>query len=377
MVLIMFDNLLKRMHSMFNIPVQFLYSWIDYKKYANSLPSFRKIVKNLPQQNNGSLLIVSGRGMNLVWAQMWPIFSLAVRIHGYNGLVLTTRAQKHLNKYYKLLGLEFIFLDDLIKTAPANLPEELFSQIQKAVTFESIENLFYKEAPIGQIALSTYSRYHGTGIIDLNDSKVLEFVREWLLLIYQAMHIAEIVYEQYNVQYLFFTEVFMEEYGAFYYVALSKELNIIRFAGTVRDDAYILQHMTKSNDRQHHASLSPDSWEKIKAMPLTPKIEAELEQNFLDRYGDKWYRSKRNHSGTKIMPVEKARKILNIEKRRKVVVIYSHILYDTLFFFGTDLYNDYAEWLVETVRVACQNSAVDWLIKVHPSNLWRGELYAS
>ncbi|HHT9138678.1 MAG TPA: glycosyltransferase [Candidatus Wunengus sp. YC60] len=367
-------SLLKNLKSKSIAYRQSLYAWIDYRKYASSLHSFYKIAEKLPEQKNGSLLIVSGRGMNVLLAQLWPVFSLAVRVHGYRGLVLTTHTQQHLNRYFWLLGIEPIFLDDLIKVAPADLPVELSHQIQEATTFEAIKNLSYKETPIGQIALSTYSRYQGTGVIDLNNPTVLKFVREWIEQIYKAMQVAEMVYKQYNVQYLFFAEVFMEEYGAFYYTALLNDLNIIRFAGTVRDNAFILQHMTKSNDRCHHASLSPTSWKKVKAMPLTPKIEAELEQNFLDRYGDKWHRSKRNHPNTRIMPVEEARRILNIAEGRKIAVIYSHILYDTLFFFGTDLFNDYADWLVETVRVACQNPAVDWLVKVHPSNLWRGEL---
>jgi hypothetical protein len=374
MYITIFEKIINTINRVIDAWCRRLYAWNDYRKYASSLSSFHKIVRNLPPQNKGSLLIVSGRGMNIVWAQMWPIFSLAIRVHGYRGLVLTTHTHQYLNKYYRLLDIELLFLDDLTKTLPDNLPLELTHQIQEATTFEAIKNLFYKEAPIGQIALSTYSRYHGTGVIDLNNPAVLKFVKDWIETIYKAMQVAEIVYKQYNVQYLFFTEVFMEEYGAFYYTALSKELNIIRFAGTVRDDAYILQHMTKTNDRRHHASLSSTSWEKVKAMPLTPTVEAELEQNFLDRYGDKWHRSKRNHPNTRIIPVDEARKILDIANGRKVAVIYSHILYDTLFFFGTDLFNDYADWLVETVKVACQNPDLDWLIKVHPSNLWRGEL---
>ena len=34
-----------------------------------------------------------------------------------------------------------------------------------------------------------------------------------------------------------------------------------------------------------------------------------------------------------------------------------------------DLFDTYEEWLVETVRTACGNSAVNWIIKLHPANL--------
>jgi len=41
-------------------------------------------------------------------------------------------------------------------------------------------------------------------------------------------------------------------------------------------------------------------------------------------------------------------------------------LWDATFFFGENLFKDYEEWLIETVKVACQNTAVNWVIKVHP-----------
>ncbi len=351
-----------------------LYSWNDYRIYAKKISSFREIAQKITFHNKEALLVVSGRGMNVLLAQIWTVLSLSVRTYGYRGFVLTTHSQKNLNRYFKLLGLQLLWLDDLMQTTNIIVSEEFMRRINELSTFDDFRNLSYKEAPIGQIALSTYSRHHGTGIIDIADPKVRNAVTEWIFLIYRAMHVAELIVEKYNVRYLFFTEVFMEEYGAFYYVALSKNLNITRFAGTVRDDAIIAQHLTKENDRIHHASLSRRSWDKIKQLPVTSRIEAALTQNFVDRYGNKWHRSKRNHPNTQVMTVDEARNTLEIAPGRKVAVVFSHILYDTLFFFGTDLFENYAEWLVETVRIACQNSKLDWLIKVHPSNLWRGEL---
>ena len=100
----------------------------------------------------------------------------------------------------------------------------------------------------------------------------------------------------------------------------------------------------------------------------------ELEQNFSDRYGDRWQLSKRNQPNTRVMPASEARKILGVAPEKKIAVIYSHILYDTLFFFGSDLFPCYADWFVESVKAACKNPNVQWFVKVHPSNLWRGEL---
>lgn len=373
-ILSMHRNLFKKARAKIISYRQWLYVRIDYGKYALNLSFFRAIAGRLSCQNKGSLLIVSGRGMNVLWAQIWSIFSLALRIHGYRGLVVTSRSSKHLNRYYRLLNLELIYYEDIVKDLPATLPGEIKEAVKQASSVQDYRNISYKDMPIGEIALSTYTRYHGTGVIDLGKTEVVKGIQEWMNILCQAKEAAEHIYQKYNVKIIFVAEIFFEEYGAFYYMALFRDLNIIKFTGTVRDNAFIFQHLNKSNDRLHHASVSNSLWARIKDAPFTGKMEAELEQNFLDRYGNKWHRSKRNFPNTRIIPVQQARKELDIKLDRKVAVIYSHILYDSLFFFGTDLFEDYAQCLIETVRAAFQNPNVDWLVKVHPSNLWRGEL---
>lgn len=321
-----------------------------------------------------SLLIVAGRGMNVVWAQIWSIYSVVFKILGYKRYVLILKSQSHLHRYFTLLGIELIYLDDLNESVSNENSQLIFDQINKLTSYEEFRDLFYKGMPVGQISLSTFSRYHGTGRIRLEELSVLNEVREWANLICTTYDQAEYVYKKYNIKALFFTEVFMEEYGSYYYAALGNRLNVIRFAGTVRDNAIIVQHLNKENDRTHHASIAASTWESIKKQGYSDEIADELQQNFTDRYSTKWHRSSRNHPDTEIVNIDEAKKQLGIKQDRKVAIVFSHILYDTLFFFGTDLYDSYADWLINTIKVACKNDSVDWIIKVHPSNIWRGEL---
>ena len=362
-----FKNVLRRFYN-------WKYDRKDYQDYLKGAGSFQKIAANLPEQNDDSLMIISGRGMNVMWAQVWSVFSLAVRMRGYKGLVLTTRKQKLLNKYYKIFNLELIYYDDIQKEFSKKLNQDIATKFQLAESIQDYRNIAYKNIPVGEIAISTFSRYHGTGVIQLDDLEVVKQLREWVEILCQAAGIADFLYKKFNVKIIYVAEIFFEEYGAFYYTALAKKMNVIKFTGTVRDDAFILQHLNSENDRAHHASLSSHSWGKIKKAAYTNKIENDLMQNFLDRYGDKWHRSRRNYLDSKKTSVAEAKAILGVKPGRKVAVVFSHILYDAMFFFGTDLFSNYADWLVETVRVACDNPDLDWLIKVHPSNLWRGEL---
>jgi len=345
----------------------------DFKKYKSSIKPLINSLESLKQpEENKAFLIVSGNGMNVVWAQIWTVLSTGLLSKGHRGYVLTTKRQKNINRYLFLMRIKPIYLEDEL-TAFNHFPD-LDSSLTKLNTFEKIRDYKFEEAPVGQIALSTYSRNNLTGVIDISVPAVLKEIHGWIFRIIKSYCLAKDIYSRKKIEICFFTEVFMEEYGAFYYASIFNNLNVVRFAGTVRDDAIIVQHLNKANDRTHHASISQSSWNKIKSLSLNNEIKSKLNQNFSDRYSQKWFRSKRNFASSNIQNVDEAKELLKIDFTKKTAVIYSHILYDTLFFFGTDLYKDYAEWLIETVKIACENKNINWMIKVHPSNIWRGEI---
>jgi len=62
------------------------------------------------------------------------------------------------------------------------------------------------------------------------------------------------------------------------------------------------------------------------------------------------------------------RERLDLDPSKKTAFIFPHILWDATFFWGKCLFADYEEWFVETVRTACANDRVKWVIKVHPAN---------
>jgi len=346
----------------------------DFLAFSAAIHSYRRLIATLPTANQGGLLIVSGRGMNVLWAQLWTLLSICGRANRLKPYVLTTRNHDHLNRYFRLLDIELVFLDDWLEHVEAPLPIDFVTRLEEVKTFEDWRSLILDGVPIGDIALSTYCRFHGTGFVDISQQSVCDSVRQWIEQVWQAMVVSRKIFESFDIRATYHTEVFMEVYGGIDYAALNAGIKVIRFAGTVRDDAYIIQHRTKEADRFHQGALADTSWEKVKALPSLERIRTELDQNFADRYGDKWHRSKRNYSASIINDVTTARAELGVPEGRKVAVVYSHILYDTIFFFGTDLFKDYATWLIQTVQEAVANDKLDWYIKVHPSNIWRGEM---
>jgi hypothetical protein len=358
--------------------LEYVHSYRDYSRFRESIQDFRKAIMKSgafsSELEKESLLIVAGQGMNIQWLQIWSILgALLGSRNDYIVKALTTRQKPIQNLYLRLFRFRLIYLEDL-RVDKVVLPQDVEGELDNLVSFRDFKDYDYQGIPVGKIALSTFSRHRATGIMNVADPESRAAVRYWLEYIYKSLKVAEQLYEAEKVSMLFFTEVFMEEYGALYYAALKKRLNVVRFAGTVRDNAIVVQHLNEESDRTHFSSISVKSWERILGYPDTPKIDAELKQNFADRYGNRWALSKRNQPKTRIMSVDEARALLKVSEGRKVAVIYSHILYDTLFFNGEDLFDNYADWLVQSVKAACANPNLLWYIKVHPSNLWRGEL---
>ena len=114
------------------------------------------------------------------------------------------------------------------------------------------------------MALSTVSRQKAVGYLDFNDKSTRSEVLTWLSYIYSYYEVALFQLSDSKITDIFCTEVFMEEYGAYYYAARELNLNIIRFNGTVRDDCIIIQRMTDESDRRHFASFSQKTWSSLR-----------------------------------------------------------------------------------------------------------------
>lgn len=346
-------------------------SVVDYVRYRRRfLRCFPDIPASRGEKSGERVLFVAGRGMNIAWAQMWTYLSVAFLRRGIVPSVILFRRQKILQLYFRLVGARMYWMDDVLKATPCAFD---LSCIDRCTTVDQWKALKYGSMPVGEMILSTYCRYSATGYIDPLSPALKNFATEWLPNICKAYDAAKLLYEKEHIKHVVSSEIFSEEYGGFYFAAIDSEIDVIRTSGTVRDNAIVVQRRNKENARLHHASLSKAAWNTVKELPDYDVIKAAVDANFQSRYSNKWYRSARNHKNTQIVSREEGRGQLGIAMDSKVAVIYSHILYDALFHYGDELFQDYATWLVETIKIAMRNPNLQWFVKLHPSNIWRGE----
>lgn len=356
--------------------IKFINPYRDFLLFKQELKKFstdyskKIIVDDLKERN---LILVCGNGMEIIWIQLWLIIVFICKENNYKIHAITTKKKYLQNLYLKLSNISLHFIEDINKV---NLKDKnkLNQEIKKLNNFISYKNFYYQSIPLGKMAISTYCRQNTTGILKLNFREQFEKTNNLIIYIMKAKFWMDSIIDDLQEPIALFTEVFMEEYGGLYYSSLLKDISIIQFSGTEKDNAFNIRHLNSESDRTHITSMSSENKKKYLNLKINKKIEEGINDNFKNRYSNKWFRASISWPNTINIDRHEARKRLDINPNQKVAIIYSHILYDTLFFNGEDIYSSYAEWFVESVKLACKNKDILWFIKIHPSNLWRGEL---
>lgn len=237
--------------------------------------------------------------------------------------------------------------------------------------FQEVKNWNYRGCWIGAQLLASVSRGIMEGSPDPTDPRVRARLIKLLPKTLRTVWRAEKALGSLRPDLLLITEANYAVRGALTDAAIGLGLDMVQFGLTPRDDALILRRLTKATRREHPISLTPDTMRRVAAEPWSDRKEQELADIFEKRYNGSWFLQGRNQQGTKHFSREKASSFLGLDPAKKTVVVFSHVLWDANLFFGTDLFEDYGDWFVQTVRAACANPRVNWLIKLHPANKWK------
>jgi hypothetical protein len=155
-------------------------------------------------------------------------------------------------------------------------------------------------------------------------------------------------------------------------VCVARGIPAVQYVGSQRMDGFVLKRLNRHNRHQHPFSLDNESWDRVKRMPWGPGREAELMREFEESYRKgSWFNRKFLHEGKRIKSAGEVRRQLGLDPAKKTAVVFSHVLWDATFFYGRGLFDDYETWLLETVRAACANPRVNWVIKLHPDLVWK------
>ncbi len=228
---------------------------------------------------------------------------------------------------------------------------------------------------IGRNALSLATRNLRVGKVDLSISAHVLEVEKNLGISFRAKNISQEIIKAIKPNLAIFLERGYSPAGELFDACLIDGVDVVQWLGAPQNGKFLFKRYDLSNRDKHPLALSEDTWCKIRTMIIKSSYRTRLLEEMRSHYQEgAWYNRQQLQTGKKIFDRSKTLNLLGVSSDRKVAVIFSHILYDATFFYGSSLFGDYESWLVETIRCAIKNENLDWIVKVHPVNVWRSRM---
>ena len=305
------------------------------------------------------------------WQQFDLILSETVirkglELQGYNIKVLS-QPTPFTQDAYSLMGVEDV--ESFYSYCPPPCLAQAENMMNGVVSFKDFIRLSYKDISVGKYASSTIMRQTRRGTLDFNNPAHKEIAEISLSRSLSAAKGAYRLIDESTPTLLVVVDRGYTPYGEMFDACINKNIPVITWNVAHRDNTVMLKRYHYGNRDSHPASLSKESWKTMLDLEWTNERRSELYQELSSSYeSGEWYGEVGTQFGKKGFEIGEIKNKLELNPNKKIAVIFSHIFWDATFFWGEDLFRDYEDWFVQTVKAACKNKNLNWLIKVHPAN---------
>lgn len=349
---------------------RFLSEWRAFRAFR---ASYAFLGGDQKKEAQGVILLVSltDWAPRLLWEGM---IGLGLRLRGYDIVVVTYGHFWWAKKYFRVFGItRFIDFDVLQDEARKSIESgEAEKLLRENQSFGAMFALAWRGIGVGRHVLSTVVRQLKQGTPTFGDPRVTELLQRLLPTSLATVLAAEKIFADVTPRAVLFVEKGYTPYGEICDSAINRGIDVIQYCHGHRSDLLIMKRFSDKNRFRHTSSVSQKSWDIVRSLPWS----AADEQQFMDelRTGYEqgtWLNRKFLLEKKRMKSPEEIRAQLALDPAKKIAVIFSHVLWDATFFFGTNLFPDYERWLIETVKAACQNDSVNWIVKLHPDYVWK------
>ena len=304
------------------------------------------------------------------------VLAKALQVSGYAPVILTRARFQRALRYYHVFGFDaLVFFDEYVEEdVPPEAVRTINELLAHPTTFRTIKRFRYQEIQVGQQALVTLMRRLHQGTLDLGAPAITAQLKQLMLEGVRTVDATNAMLDDVRPALALANDAMYIGTGTIFEGTLARGIPVIQWVGCQRDDALALKRFDRRTLGVHPFSLSEATWEAVRGQPWTLRRERELTRDFHERYVEGRWSSYYNRPYGAVVGPDEVRRRLGLDPRKKTAVIFPHLLWDPTMFWGEDLFETYEEWLVETVRAACGNPNVNWVVRFHPANLWKLKL---
>jgi hypothetical protein len=290
-----------------------------------------------------------------------------LELAGLTPVILISRDEEFLTKYYKLAGLKEVhFWRDFADPLDYSHAEAVLARHSSSDELLSFE---YDGARVGALTVSTALRETKSGWLELESAHDREVLLRRLATSLAYARAAQRIIRQFQPELAVFADVDYTPAGELFDNCLGNAIEAVQWQATHKSNAIMLKRYSLCNRDQFNRSLSSESWNLLCNMSWTDAHREQLDREIHDAYasGD-WYSVCGTQFDKRIFDPKDLRQMLGLDPNKKTAIIFPHVLWDATLFGSKPLFRNFEEWCVETVRAACANDKVNWIVKIHPSN---------
>lgn len=276
------------------------------------------------------------------------------------------REGRLLAKHYELAGVKEVIQLEFDHESNRAAAEDIVNRCTSAWDLLDLERGGVR---VGRFAISSALRGIYGGSLDLQEPQERKLLVDKLAYSMASADAAERLIQRFHPDLATFVDTAYSPAGELFDACLQKKVDVVQWQQGHKSNALLLKRYTRETAHDHPYELSPESWRVLRDIEWTEDHSKQLDQELYSTYasGD-WYSVVGTQFEKSMIDSAHLRERLGLDPNKKTAIIFPHILWDAALFWGKCHFGHFEEWFVETVRSACANDQVNWVIKIHPAN---------
>lgn len=364
--------LARALYAAFNNPKVLMLLFSDYVEIFYKLSgfrnSFKKIERNINVSNKKLIIVSFG---TIYSTKLESILAAPLMMEGWLAKVFIRNKGTYSQRlYYWCFGIDKIIFGaeiDVVMPSKIELQAIKNKLLIACNSIGSLKKFEFRNVNIGVTLITSLQRQDLIANFQPNNPEVRQKIFDKLNEVIRWVLVCQKMIELEKPNTILLIEA-NDWNRPLVDIAINSKVDVIQVIQPSEDDGLIFKRINSETRGIHPNSIS----KKILSAPIKElDWEEQLQDQLMKRYDGSWSLQSRNQPGVIKVNREYINNELGLDIKKKNVIIFSHILWDANLFYGEDLFEGYGDWLVNTIKNSIKNTQVNWIIKLHPANLWK------